>query len=189
MTENRPCKLSFDHAFQRLLGINKNTEDYAAQQGLQFVNDLGSTGPAKSILFLVPSIFSCHMIVINIKPRVQIETFSLYWKESLDTKTTCFPEISLEIDENESFSLLQLMRLAAKKMGWQQVDTLSRLPGFVSPFERVLQRGQELDLNTKINMVDLAQPLVLVRIMLKADGWSIILKDDPFASDSEDNEN
>lgn len=124
------------------------------------------------------------MVIITVKPRQQIETWSLYWKESLNTKTSCLPEISLEIEENET--LAQLMSLAARRLGWQPVEHLSRLPGFVSPFERVIQHGRELDLSSTIDKMDISSPLVFIRTLLEADGWSINLKNDPFASDSEE---
>jgi hypothetical protein len=128
-------------------------------------------------------------MIVTVKPRQQTEIWSLYWRESLDTKTTILPDISLLIDEAEvTQTLSHLTSLAAKTLGWQPVEKLSRLPGFTAPFDRVLQRGRELDLATEIGKLelDLSQPLVFVRTMLKADGWSIKLKDDPFASDSED---
>ena len=132
------------------------------------------------------SSFFQTMSAVTIKPRIQSDKWSLYWKETLETSTISLPQITLSITDETTLS--QLVSVAARELGWQPVELLSRLPGFVSPFERVIQKGRELDLNTLITTVDLTQPLVLIRISLKADGWKIALKDDPFASDSDDSD-
>ena len=47
------------------------------------------------------------MVNITLQPRIQKDKWSLYWKESMATKTEAFDPITLEADINTKVSTLQ----------------------------------------------------------------------------------
>lgn len=78
---------------------------------------------------------------ITIQPRLQVEKFSLYWKEPLQTETQCLPPLELEVGAEEGATVQDLLAQAAAKLGWQAVETLQRLDGFKEPWERCILKG------------------------------------------------
>ena len=83
------------------------------------------------------------MMKVIIQPRLQIEKFSLYWREPLQTETQSLPplELELEVGAADAATVQELLAQAAAKLGWQAVGTLQRLEGFKEPWERCIWRG------------------------------------------------
>eukprot|EP00798_Chlamydomonas_sp_ICE-L_P023002 gene23002-30194_t len=129
---------------------------------------------------------------VLIQPRIQTESWSLYWKDSLNTDTKIVEPF--ELDVQDSASLDSLLKAAASHLGWAPQDSLFRLEGFSGPWERAIVKGREVgrhaivgevfggDQEGKVNC-----PLNFVRVVLKADGWKIRLPGD-FLTDSDSEE-
>eukprot|EP00803_Ostreobium_quekettii_P009568 evm.model.scf_3075.1 EVM.evm.TU.scf_3075.1 scf_3075:1507-2152(-) len=79
---------------------------------------------------------------LTIQPRIQKETWSLYWKESMNTETQCLEPYTLDVDS--SMTVRELQADAAKRLGWQPVGELLRLEGFSDSWERSTHGGREL---------------------------------------------
>ncbi len=84
------------------------------------------------------------MATITVRPRVQLDRFSLYWKESMATKTEKLPDVVLE---TASFHNLQDLIESLLQHHFQPATTLEelekcRLEGFQGPWVRVLQAGK-----------------------------------------------
>ncbi|KXZ41739.1 hypothetical protein GPECTOR_299g809 [Gonium pectorale] len=151
---------------------------------------------------------------VLVKPRLQVENWSLYWKESLKTSTECLEPIELDLPEEagaaggvsgEAASRVagptaaDLLCATAAALGWQPVGSLIKLDGFSGPWERVLVRGRELAPTQSLREATSApaakvvapeaaagpMTVTVVRIVLKADGWKIRQAGD-FLSDSDD---
>jgi hypothetical protein len=105
---------------------------------------------------------------LTVRPRLQRETWSLYWREAMATQTTCAEDVALPIgggkaaaaaaDEGqaaaprppplpEDATVRDALRAAAAALGWPPVGSLVRLEGFEAPFERCLCRGVEVGLD------------------------------------------
>lgn len=61
------------------------------------------------------------------QPRVQKDKWSLYWKESMSTKTDLLPARDLSLGEGATPA--DLLAALAAAQGWQPVDKLLRLEG------------------------------------------------------------
>ncbi|GLC36072.1 hypothetical protein PLESTB_001383500 [Pleodorina starrii] len=87
---------------------------------------------------------------VRVQPRLQVENWSLYWKESLQTQTQCLDPIELELPETGGgaasgpATVSDLLSATAAALQWAPADSLHRLDGFTGPWERVLARGREL---------------------------------------------
>jgi hypothetical protein len=77
--------------------------------------------------------------MLTIRPRLQIERFSLYWKEPLSTETIVQEDIQMLLDC--STLLTTVLKDIAARLGWPSVDDLQRLDGFKDPWERVIFKG------------------------------------------------
>lgn len=108
-----------------------------------------------------------------IQPRVQVETWSLYWKESMKTDTLCLEALTVEV--GPAMTVQQLMEVAADKVGWQSEDKLLRLEGFKDPWQRALCAGRHLLPQAALADVDMSDGSVvtLVRVELVAEGWKV----------------
>jgi hypothetical protein len=100
-------------------------------------------------------------LTLTVRPRLQRETWSLYWREAMATETTCAPDVALPIGGgggagggsetktplSASATVRDVLRAAAEACGWPPVGSLVRLEGFEGPFERCLVRGSEVGLD------------------------------------------
>jgi len=129
--------------------------------------------------------------MLTIRPRLQIERFSLYWKEPLSTETIVQEDIQMLLDC--STLLTTVLKDIAARLGWPSVDDLQRLDGFKDPWERVIFKGRELEISKTLleQVPSLSQSaeeseirITVVRKVLKADGWKIQLAND-FLTDSD----
>ncbi|GIL55817.1 hypothetical protein Vafri_11174 [Volvox africanus] len=134
---------------------------------------------------------------VRVLPRLQVENWSLYWKESLLTQTQCLDPVELELAA-DSATVGDLLSANAAALGWQPAASLHRLDGFTGPWERVLARGRELPpglpLRDAVALPSIAgsvssgaasavtatganlPSLVVVRVALKADGWKVSMR-------------
>ena len=64
---------------------------------------------------------------VTVQPRVQKDTWSLYWKESMSTKTDLLPPCDLALGEGATPA--DLLAALAAAQGWQPADKLLRLEG------------------------------------------------------------
>lgn len=71
---------------------------------------------------------------VLIKPRLQKDKWSLYWKTSMATRTHALDPLSLDVDPT-SVTGKQLRALVAKEVGFTPERDLCRLEGFVEPWE------------------------------------------------------
>lgn len=70
----------------------------------------------ESIVFLLNRLRGGGSIKFNIKPRVQKETWSLYWKESMNTETLCLDPFTVEMDSSTSVSQYQVSTVTANRL-------------------------------------------------------------------------
>jgi hypothetical protein len=63
-----------------------------------------------------------------IRPRLQLETWSLYWKEPMRTDTQCLADVTITTEPEAP--LQKVLQKVADQMGWPPVDKLLRLEGF-----------------------------------------------------------
>lgn len=74
----------------------------------------------ESIVFLLNRLRGGGSITFNIKPRVQKETWSLYWKESMNTETVCMDPFTIEMDPSMSVSQYQVSKSIANRLSSEQ---------------------------------------------------------------------
>jgi len=118
-------------------------------------------------------------LTLTVRPRLQRETWSLYWRETMATETTCAADVALPMlggGEAEAgpaplpagaaaaaaaspprppplpaaATVRDALRAAAEACGWPPVGSLVRLEGFEAPFERCLVRGVEVGLDEPV---------------------------------------
>ncbi|GAB4815961.1 hypothetical protein N2152v2_003007 [Parachlorella kessleri] len=125
---------------------------------------------------------------ITVRPRVQKDLWSLYWKESMETKTKTELLEDLTMDVQANATAAEVLKTIAEKQGWQPVDTLQRLEGFSDPWERAVYQGRELKLDAPLAEQGVAQDAVLttVRRVLVADGWKIVTPGEEVSSDEDE---
>jgi hypothetical protein len=71
---------------------------------------------------------------VLIKPRLQKDKWSVYWKTSMATRTLSLDSFELDVDP-EKVTGKQLRATVAEAIGFQPEKTLCRLEGFVEPWE------------------------------------------------------
>lgn len=74
-----------------------------------------------------------------IRPRLQVETWSLYWKEPMRTDTQWLADVTITTEDDAP--LQQVLQQVADKMGWPPVDKLLRLEGFTGGWSQVPVSG------------------------------------------------
>ncbi|PNH10820.1 hypothetical protein TSOC_002359 [Tetrabaena socialis] len=132
---------------------------------------------------------------VLVQPRLQVESWSLYWKESLKTSTQCLEPLELDLP-GEGATASELLQAHAQAQSWQPASSLLRLEGFGAPWERVLLAGRELQPGDLLPAApaaasaEVAAPTgaayTVVRVVLKADGWKIKQPDDFLTSSSDE---
>jgi len=126
-------------------------------------------------------------VTVTVRPRIQKDKWSLYWKTSMVTKTECLDEFQLDVDPATTTSA-SLKAQVAEKMGWEPVDQLLRLEGFEEPWELAMYKGVELPSENTLadsGVTDNAM-IVTVRKVLVAEGWKMVGGGDDDSSTDED---
>lgn len=83
------------------------------------------------------------MAMLTVKPRVQKDKWSLYWKAPMVTKTEYLDNV--RILAKPSWTTEELLREVAAMCGWEPVERLIRLDGFEEPWEVAICRGVQLE--------------------------------------------
>jgi len=129
------------------------------------------------------------MVRLTVKPRVQKDKWSLYWKTSMMTKTEMLDDIVLEVADPSAMTGAQLKAAVASKLGWQPVNELLRLEGFEEPWECAMHKGVELPSDSTLAECGITKDamIVTVRKVLVAEGWKMVGGgDDDSSTDEED---
>ena len=79
---------------------------------------------------------------VQVKPRLQKDKWSLYWKTSMCTKTELLDALDLELPD--AATVAQLKAAVCEALGWSPVGGLLRLEGFEEPWELWARAGVEL---------------------------------------------
>merc|ERR1711977_375754 len=111
-------------------------------------------------------------ISVTVQPRVQREKWSLYWKESMMTKTDLLDPIVLKVDE-KSTKVEDLLQMVSARMSWPPKADLLRLEGFEEPCVlngKACMEGQTL---TDCGITKENNTVTTVRKVLVAEGWRI----------------
>ncbi|CAL8471071.1 g10613 [Coccomyxa elongata] len=123
-----------------------------------------------------------------IKPRVQKDKWSLYWKESMETKTELLEDMKLALPATTRVAEMQ--KEIEKKLGWEPTSKLERLEGFKDPWETTVFKGRMMlpDKTLEECGVPSGAQLVSVRRVLVPEGWKIIKEgeEDDYTSSDED---
>ena len=85
---------------------------------------------------------AARMISLTVQPRIQKEKWSLYWRESMMTKTEVLDPVTLKVDAAKETIEAVLAKLATQ-MHWQPASDLLRLEGFEEPWELAVFKGKE----------------------------------------------
>jgi hypothetical protein len=108
-----------------------------------------------------------------IKPRLQKDKWSLYWKTSMATKTELLDEFTLELDDAAGAPTVAAMKAAVgAALGWAPVGSLLRLEGFEEPWELFVHKGMELPAEASLAAAGVPDGgvVVAVRKVLVAEG-------------------
>jgi hypothetical protein len=110
---------------------------------------------------------------IVIQPRLQNETWSLYWKESMKTNTVCLENLKLTVDPTTTVE--GVLKVVEENLKWRPTDTIPKLEGFKGPWERVLHKGRLLKFDSTLAAAGIqpGSPLTVVRVQLLAEGWKV----------------
>ena len=143
----------------------------------------------ESNLFLTLSLLGGGKEVkVTVKRRIQKDKWSLYWKESMSTKTEELEDITVRVDP-ESMTVKDLLGKVAQDSKWAPVDSLLRLDGFNEPWERAIYKGRELSPESLLKDAGVStggDAVVAVRRVLLADGWKIAAEGEEDDSESEE---
>lgn len=123
---------------------------------------------------------------VVIQPRAQKEKWSLYWKETMATKTEILDTFEVECESETTVK--KLKEDVAKKLGWQPLEQLLRLEGFEEPWERAIYQGSDLDDQSTLTECGLSDgaTITAVRTFLIAEGWKMVGNGDDDSDTDED---
>lgn len=129
-------------------------------------------------------------VMVTVRPRIQKDKWSLYWKESMSTKTEEMDDMVLKVDP-DSMTVKELMSKVAEARKWAPVESLLRLDGFEDAWERAIYKGRELSMESVLRDAGVTSgddAIITVRRVLLADGWKIAAEgeEDDSESDEED---
>lgn len=96
-------------------------------------DDITSTPRSPKDAFTRPDSLEDHMKVL-IKPRLQKDKWSLYWKTSMATRTHALDDFELDVDPSTD-TPKKLRAEVARTIGLPPEAALCRLEGFVEPWE------------------------------------------------------
>ena len=143
----------------------------------------------ESTLHLVLRLRGGGQVKMTVRPRIQKDKWSLYWKESMSTKTEELQDVTLKIDPS-NMTVDALLAKVAEMHNWEPVDSLLRLDGFEEPWERAIYQGRELIGNATLQECGLSNQddtaIVTVRRKLVADGWKIAAEGEEDDSESDE---
>jgi|APGre2960657444_1045066.scaffolds.fasta_scaffold00476_12 hypothetical protein len=113
---------------------------------------------------------SVRTMQLLVKPRVQKDKWSLYWKTSMATKTEVLDEFQLEVEPGMTAAALKAR--VAERLGWAPVMELLRLEGFEEPWELCALKGVELPDDASLAQAGVTDgcELTFVRKVLVAEG-------------------
>lgn len=125
---------------------------------------------------------------VVVQPRIQKEKWSLYWKETMATKTELLD--TFEAEYNDGTTVSDLKADVAKRMGWQPVDQLLRLEGFEEPWELAIYLGSDMDDQSTLAECGISDgaTVTTVRKFLVAEGWKIMCNEDEDDSDTDEDD-
>ncbi|CAL6422573.1 unnamed protein product [Bathycoccus prasinos] len=139
------------------------------------------------------------MVLLSIKPRLQKEKWSLYWKCSMATRTMYLDEFDLDVDIAKT-TARELKKMIAERVGLPPVAELFRLEGFQEPWELIQYKGVELQADKPLSESGVPEKdesdmsgengvpiIVAVRKHLVAEGWKIV-HNDAMDSDTEEDD-
>ena len=109
---------------------------------------------------------------VFIKPRLQKDKWSLYWKTSMATKTELLDPFELEVADGTTAAGLKAK--VASLLSWEPVDRLLRLEGFEEPWELCALRGVELPDDTPLTaagVTDGAEVTVVRKLLVAEGAW------------------
>lgn len=174
-------KEGIPHDYFRLLWAGKDTEDGRTLADHNILEE--------STLFPVLKLRGGGKeSKLTIKRRIQKDKWSLYWKESMSTKTEELDDITVKVDP-ESMTVKELLGKVAQDSKWAPVDSLLRLDGFTDPWERAIFKGRELSLESLLKDAGVGSgddAIIAVRRVLLADGWKIAAEGEEDDSESEE---
>jgi len=114
-------------------------------------------------------------ISLTVQPRVQREKWSLYWKESMMTKTDVLDPVVLSVDENKT-KVGDVLQMVSTRMSWPAKQELLRLEGFEEPWETCVLNGKECMEDQTLADCGISKDnctVTTVRKVLVAEGWKI----------------
>lgn len=122
-----------------------------------------------------------------IKPRVQKDKWSIYWKCSMSTKTEYLDEFT--VDATPTMTAAKLKAAVAETCGWEPVDSLMRLDGFEEPWELAMYQGVELPSDATLEECGIVGDSTIIcnRKVLVAEGWKMVSGGDD-DSDTDDDD-
>jgi hypothetical protein len=152
-----------EQRFSRVLSSRRNG---TTSFGRPAVSSARLHSPLLSSRLLAPGV----AMKVLIKPRIQKDKWSLYWKTSMCTKTELLDEFELELDDTASIEALKTAVMRA--LGWPPVAGLLPLEGFEEPWELWAHRGIELPEDGTLAAAGVADgaAVVAVRKVLVAEG-------------------
>merc|ERR1711904_74585 len=114
-------------------------------------------------------------ISLTVQPRIQREKWSLYWKESMMTKTDVLDPVVLKVDEKNT-KVADVLQMLSTRMSWPEKQTLLRLEGFEEPWETCVLNGKECMEDSTLADCGITKDnctVTTVRKILVAEGWKI----------------
>merc|ERR1711959_862748 len=81
-------------------------------------------------------------ISLTVQPRIQREKWSLYWKESMMTKTDILDPVVMSVDEKTT-KVGDVLQMLSTRMEWPPKHELLRLEGFEEAWETCVLNGKE----------------------------------------------
>jgi hypothetical protein len=108
---------------------------------------------------------------VLVKPRLQKDKWSLYWKTSMATKTELLDEFELDLGDGPA-DVGALKAAVSAALGWPPVSGLLRLEGFEEPWELWAHKGVELPESGSLEKAGVPDggEVVAVRKVLVAEG-------------------
>jgi len=132
----------------------------------------------------IPANVDGPSVAVDTLPRLQRERWSLYWHESTGTVTESLDATRVVVPVGSAAAgvpagpptVADLLASAASRLGWPPAASLLRLDGFKGDWDVAYQAGRRLDPSEPLVgplVAPGAAPIVVVRIVLHAEGWKL----------------